>query len=94
MGLVLIDLEFRAEDAFKIRMPDTWYERVGIHTAGDDATLAQFHGLLLELCREQNVDPPADSWNVLFEIVADATGIKQKHLTPGTWLIKDIAPNG
>jgi hypothetical protein len=91
MGLDLLDLTFRAERSFAIRMPRDWMTRLGVKKDGDDATLAQFHGLLLELCREQNVAPPAESWQVVTRIVGDATSADD--VTPDTRL-KEVAPYG
>src|SRR5271169_5822360 len=43
MGLVLLDVTFQTEKAFKIRMRNDWVQRLGIVTREDDATLEQFH---------------------------------------------------
>jgi hypothetical protein len=94
MGFILLDLTFRAERAFNVRIPRRWVERLGIRRDGDDATLEQYHEFLLELCREQNVVPPETSWRVLIRVIEDASGADQKDLTPSTRLIKDIAPYG
>jgi hypothetical protein len=91
MGHDLLDLTFRAERAFAIRMPRDWMTRHGVGKNGHDATLGQFHELLLELCREQNVTPPAESWREVTRIVADATGAE--GVTPDTTL-KEVAPYG
>ena len=93
MGFVLLDLTFRAERAFKVDVPAGWHERLGIRTAGDDATLAQYHELLLALCREQGREPPPDSWGMLLGVVEDAVGSRD-DLTPASLLLKDIAPHG
>jgi hypothetical protein len=94
MGFVLLDLTFRAEKAFKVRIPRGWHERLGIREEGGDATLAQYHAFLLELCREQGVEPPGDSWQLVVGVVQDASGAKREKLTSTTKLIRDIAPCG
>jgi hypothetical protein len=94
MGFVLLDVEFRAERAFNIRIPRRWPEQLGIRQAGDDATLKDMHEYLLRLCREQNVVAPADSWSRLLDVIVDASGAKMADLGPDTQLIRDIAPFG
>ncbi|MDB5297068.1 MAG: hypothetical protein JWO31_3051 [Phycisphaerales bacterium] len=90
MGLVLLDVTFRAERAFGVRVPRDWHERLDIRKDGDDATLAQYHAFLLDLCREQGVEPPRESWRVLLGLVEDASG--EANFGPETRLIQDIAP--
>jgi hypothetical protein len=94
MGMIVLDLQFRFEKVFKIRIPRGWLAEIGIREAGDDATLAEIEQYLLRLCRDQNVVPPQDSWKILVGVVVEATGIKLKDLTPETQLVRDIAPFG
>jgi hypothetical protein len=49
MGLALLDMTFRTEKAFKIRMPKDWPQQLGINwgDGGKDATLAQYHAFIL-----------------------------------------------
>ncbi len=94
MGFVLLDVEFRAERAFKIRIPRRWPEHLGIRRDGDDATLKDMHEYLLRLCQEQNVVPPEDSWSQLLDVIVDASGADITDLGPDTQLIRDIAPFG
>ena len=91
MGLVLLDITFQAEKAFHIHIPREWPQRLGIKTANDDATLDQFHTLLLQLCHEQSVTPPPASWNQLAEIVERAATFKNP--LPSTTL-REIAKYG
>jgi hypothetical protein len=76
MGLTLLDFQFQVEKAFKIRMPKGWPQRLGIVTVEADATLEQFHQLVLELCREQRVMVPPNSWTLVAECVTRATCIE------------------
>ncbi len=94
MGMILLDVEFRAERAFHIRIPRQWPEQLGIRADGGDATLADVLELLLRLCREQKVAPPKDSWPLLVRVICDVTGAKETDLTPETLLLRDIAPFG
>jgi hypothetical protein len=94
MGLVLLDVEFRAERAFKIRVPRRWPDQLGIRDAGEDATLKDLHAYLLRLCQEQNVVPPEDSWSRLLDVIVDASGANMADLGPDIQLIRDIAPFG
>jgi hypothetical protein len=94
MGMILLDVEFRAERAFKIQIPRQWPQELGIRQAGDDATLADMLAFLLRLCREQNVAPPEDAWSVLIKVVCAASGAEIADLTPETYLVRDIAPFG
>jgi hypothetical protein len=94
MGFVLLDVEFRTERAYKIRIPRGWPEQLGIRGGGDDATLKDMHEYLLRLCREQNVVPPEDSWLRLLDLIVDASGADIADLAPDTKLIRDIAPFG
>jgi len=97
MGFVLLDITFRVERAFKVRVPDAWTEGlVGIAwgKAGNDATLAEYHAYILELCRVQNVPPPTESWPILVGVIVDATGLNPDRITPNSKLIRDIAPSG
>jgi len=63
MGFVLLDMTFRVERAFKVRIPKGWHELMGMswQDGGSDATLDQYHEFVLGLCREQGVNPPSDS---------------------------------
>jgi hypothetical protein len=94
VGFVFLDVQFRAERAFKIRIPRRWPEQLGIREAGDDATLQDLHEYLLRLCREQNVVAPADSWSRLLGVIVDASGADIADLAPGSQLLRDIAPFG
>ena len=89
MGLNLLDLTFRTERAFKIRMPKDWGERLG-HVE-DDRTLEQFHRLVLELCSEQQVQAPQNSWDLIVKVVGDATGFEDPKPTT---TLREIAPGG
>jgi hypothetical protein len=94
MGMILLDVEFRAEWAFRIRIPRGWPEQLGIREAGDDATLKDMHEYLLRLCREQDVAAPEDSWSRLLDVICDASGANVADLGPETQLIRDVAPFG
>ena len=94
MGMILLDVELRAERAFKIRIPRRWPEQLGIREGGDDATLKEMHEYLLRLCQEQNVAAPEDSWSRLLNVIVDASGADIADLGPDTQLIRDIAPFG
>ena len=91
MGLDLMDMTFRAERSFKIRMPNNWVERLGIVKREDDATLEEFHRLLLHLCSEQQVEPPENSWDLVVKIVEDATGFDEPKPTT---TLREVAPYG
>lgn len=94
MGLVLLDLTFRVEEAFKIRIPKTWFEDLGLRNAGEDVTLGRYQLFIEQLCREQGVEVPADSWGKLHKCVVDANGMDEDEVTPETWLIKEVGPYG
>ncbi|HEX8910794.1 MAG TPA: hypothetical protein VF796_00445 [Humisphaera sp.] len=94
MGLDLFDLLFRSERAFGVRIPRGWQERIGVRRHEDDATLATYHAFLLDLCREQGVTPPAESWQVLLSVVEAATGADPATVGPETRLVRDLAPFG
>jgi hypothetical protein len=94
MGMILLDIECRAERAFGIEIPREWPEELGRRESGDDATLADLHEYILRLCREQGRPAPSDSWPRLLRVVADAAGAKDVDLSPSTQLIRDIAPFG
>lgn len=93
MGMVLLDVEFRAGRAFGIEIPRDWPAQL-CGDAGTDATLAQTLEYFLQLCKEQSIEPPADPWRVLIEVIEDASGTDARDLTPETQLVRDIAPHG
>src|SRR5262249_796160 len=93
MGMILLDVEFRAERAFKIRIPRNWPAEV-VREGETDATLDQFHEYLLRLCREQSVIAPKDSWERVLKIIVDASCADESQLGRDTQLIRDIAPYG
>jgi hypothetical protein len=95
MGFVLLDITFRIERAFGIRLPKGWPDQLGIvwDEGGNDATLAQFHDFVLRLCREQDITTPVESWPMLVQIVEDATGMGTDEITSDTKIVRDIAPS-
>ncbi len=96
MGFVLLDLTFRVERAFKIKMPKDWPLQLGLSSEEpkSDATLLQYHRFVLQLCGQQNVAPPADSWAVLTRIVGNASGLYAEEITTETKMIEHIGPCG
>lgn len=96
MGLVLLDVTFRVERAFGIRVPRDWHNDLGLVWKGDkaDATLGEYHQYILRLCREQNVPASPQSWIILAQVIEDASGMDREKLTEDTRLIRDIAPGG
>lgn len=94
MGLILLDLTFRVEHAFKIRIPRNWPAQLGLKVPGDDVTLGQYLEYIAKLCEEQGVDVPDDAWSRLRKIASDACTIDERKLSRDTRLIEDIAPNG
>ncbi len=96
MGLVLLDVTFRVERAFGIRIPRDWHNDLGLSWKGDkaDATLSQYYHYILRLCREQNSPLPPDSWSLLVDAVQDASSLEREKVTGETRLIRDIAPGG
>ena len=91
MGITLLDVQFQVEKALKIRMPKEWPQRLGIVTVEADATLEEFHQMVLEMCGEQGKTVPADSWKLIAECVTCATGIE--HPLP-SMTIREIARDG
>jgi hypothetical protein len=91
MGLVLLDVTFQVEKAFRIQLPREWPERLGVRTAGDDATLEEFHTMVLQLCQEQRVPVPKGSWLKLAKIAERAACFKNP--LPSTTL-REIAKYG
>jgi hypothetical protein len=96
MGMVLLDMTFRVERAFRVRVPKGWHEQLGIswQDGGSDATLGQYHEFVLRLCKEQGAVVPAESWPMLIRIVEDASGLDRAQITPETRIVHDIGPMG
>ena len=96
MGLVLLDMTFRVEKAFRIRVPKGWHQQLGISwkDGGSDATLDQYHQFIQRLCHEQGAAVPADSWPMLICVVEDASGLGRDKITKETKIIRDIGSTG
>jgi hypothetical protein len=94
MGMILLDLSFRIEKAFKIEVPRQWLADMGLSKAGDDISLSGLHDYVLRLCDQQHVTAPADSWSKLVTVISDACGADESNLGPETMLVRDVAPFG
>jgi len=97
MGLVILDLNFRLERAFKLQLgKDLWVEWLEMKPDGSrqEKTLEETYHWLLQECAKQGVTPPPDSWVLFATQLADASGLKPAEISRDMLLIRDIAPYG
>jgi hypothetical protein len=96
MGMVLLDMTFRVERKFHIRIPKNWHEQLGLswRDGNTDVTLRQYHEYILKLCDQQGALAPAESWSMIVKAVEDASGLDRSKITADTMLIRDIGPTG
>lgn len=98
MGLILLDLTFRLETGFKIRLPKAWWiDHLNLAWGPDevrDISLQDLHDELLLECERQGVAPPTDSWQLLVSYVVGAAGFKPHEVLPETMLLRDVTPDG
>ena len=96
MGLKLLDLMLRIEEAFNLRLPKGWW----FNTAkldwnlGSDITIGELHELILRECRDRNVEPPPDSLPLLCRLASEASGLAPSEVTADTRVVAEVAPDG
>ena len=95
MGIDALDIVFRLEKSFGIKVPRGrlfWTDeqrRRGEDPPGD-VSVGEIHERLSGLMREQNLPVPGDSWERVRDCVAGALGVRPEEVRREHRIVRDL----
>ena len=94
MGIDILDINFRLEKAFSLRMP--WGQLVWREQNRDkhhiriDPTVGEIYLYICEMLRGKEIPIPEDSWDRVVRCISDALGVDRSNIHPHSHLVKDL----
>lgn len=90
MGMEFLDITFRAEKQFgvKLRMRD--FVRLNCIPATRDPTAGELHDWICQACRAAGKPVPHSSWHRVKRIIVDATGLSPSVIRKDSLLSADL----
>jgi acyl carrier protein len=96
MGIDALDIMFRLEKKFAIRIPrgrifwSSEQRQLKQLSMKQTVTVGEVHQRICELLAEMKLPVPDDSWNRVIECVGGALSIPPKNIRPEDRLIEDL----
>ena len=90
MGLDLLDLTFRLEKAFQIKLPKGSLIEEVWDRDRRDLQAGKIHKQLCKMLEEQGRSVPFSSWHRVKVCIAGAVGVSPLRVKLDSWLIKEL----
>jgi hypothetical protein len=85
MGIDFLDLEFRLERAFEVKLARTWIESAG-DPARRDVQVGRIHAHVCTVLRNAGRSIPHSSWHRVQLCVAQVVKVPPATVRPESWL--------
>ncbi len=90
MGLELLDMTFRAEKRFRVKLELRDFVRIAELRKNQDLTAGDFHDWVCHACGVQSAPVPSDSWEIVQAIITEATGVDPDEIRKESLLRSDL----
>ncbi len=90
MGMDALDVSFRLEKQFGIKIGRFDWDRIEYHGSPIDTTAGELHDWVLCLCDEQKVLAPHSSWHRVQKVLVEVLGVSPARVKRESWLKREL----
>ena len=90
MGLDILDIIFRAEKAFGVKIHRGDIERLIGDRRPGEFTAGQFHEYLCQRCRDSGIPVPWSSWHRGQHVLVDALGVPPSRVKSESDVLREL----
>ena len=91
MGVDLLDVTFRVEDQFGVKLDNSDWESLFGHRTTFDVSAGELHFLVGAKLGEAGKPVPRSCWNGIRLVLAKTLGIPPNRIKPESRLVRDLS---